>query len=316
LSGARAGRAPLALRAERLLLALASTPPRQLLRRAGLTARLRLAPRLGRHDDRRPAPPLAAAMPAPPLPPRPDRIARSGGGGGPGEGWRLRLPWGEAALPEPLPWRPAGPGPEAAAVANNLQYMEFLESLGDADLGAFAAAWIDANPLAAPGATRFAWRPYNLSLRAASWARELARRGDRLDPALRGRMAASLGAQLRFLAAHLETDLRGNHLVKNLKALLWGGAVSPGRRRTAGGPSARGCSSRSWPSRSCPTAATTSARRPTTARSWPTCSSAAPCSRPGACATGSTTPSPAWPGPPSSSPTPATACRRASTTAA
>lgn len=106
--------------------------------------------------------------------------------------------------------------------------MEFLESLGDADLAAFVAAWIDANPLGAPGATRFAWRPYNLSLRAASWARELARRGDRLDPALLGRMTASLAAQLRFLASHLETDLRGNHLVKNLKALLWGGAVFAG----------------------------------------------------------------------------------------
>jgi uncharacterized heparinase superfamily protein len=41
-------------------------------------------------------------------------------------------------------------------------------------------------------------------------------------------MAASLAAQLRFLAGHLETDLRGNHLVKNLKALLWGGAVFAG----------------------------------------------------------------------------------------
>ena len=41
-------------------------------------------------------------------------------------------------------------------------------------------------------------------------------------------MAASLGAQLRFLAGHIETDLRGNHLVKNLKALLWGGAVFTG----------------------------------------------------------------------------------------
>jgi uncharacterized heparinase superfamily protein len=222
-SAAAAEGAPLLLRAERLLRALAATPPRQLLRRAELTARLRLAPRLGGYDAL-PAPPLAAAMPAPPLPSRPDRIAR-----GPDGAWRLRLPWGEAALPEPLPWRPAGPGPEAAAVANNLQYMEFLESLGDADLEAFVAAWIDANPLEAPGAARFAWRPYNLSLRAASWARELARRGDRrLDPALRARMAASLGAQLRFLARHLETDLRGNHLVKNLKALLWGGAVLAG----------------------------------------------------------------------------------------
>jgi uncharacterized heparinase superfamily protein len=41
-------------------------------------------------------------------------------------------------------------------------------------------------------------------------------------------MAASLAAQLRFLAGHLETDLRGNHLIKNLRGLLWGGAVFAG----------------------------------------------------------------------------------------
>ena len=48
------------------------------------------------------------------------------------------------------------------------------------------------------------------------------------SPAFRARIAGSLAAQLRFLAGHLETDLRGNHLVKNLKALLWGGAVFGG----------------------------------------------------------------------------------------
>ena len=106
--------------------------------------------------------------------------------------------------------------------------MEFVESLDDGALASIVADWIDANPLAAPGAVRFPWRPYNLSLRVSAWARELARRGGRLEPAFRARMAASLAAQLRFLAGHLETDLRGNHLVKNLKALLWGGTVFGG----------------------------------------------------------------------------------------
>jgi uncharacterized heparinase superfamily protein len=212
---------PAILRAERLWHTLRHTPPRQLLRRAELTARLRLAPRLWAVGG--PVPPLASRPPSPPFPPRADRIAR-----GPDGAWRLALPWGEATLTEPFPWRPATSGPEAAAVANNLQYMEFLESVDDAALAGFVDAWIGSNPLVAEGAVRFAWRPYNLSLRAASWARELARRGERLPPAFRDRMAGALASQLRFLAMHLETDIRGNHLAKNLKALLWGGGLFDG----------------------------------------------------------------------------------------
>src|SRR3954467_586558 len=220
LMRALAPAAPALLRAERLWHTLRHTPPAQLLRRAELRVRPRLAPRLAAQAD--PAPTLAAAPPLSPFPPRSDRIARRGGG------WRLALPWGAVELPDPLPWRPVAGTPEAAAVANNLQYMEFVESLDNGALASIVADWIDANPLAAPGAVGFPWRPYNLSLRVSAWARELARRGDRFEPAFRARIAGSLAAQLRFLAGHLETDLRGNHLIKNLKALLWGGAVFAG----------------------------------------------------------------------------------------
>ena len=42
------------------------------------------------------------------------------------------------------------------------------------------------------------------------------------------RASASLAAQLRYLERHLETDLRGNHLIKNIRALAWGGACFAG----------------------------------------------------------------------------------------
>ena len=45
---------------------------------------------------------------------------------------------------------------------------------------------------------------------------------------LLGRAQASLAQQLRFLERHLETDLRGNHLIKNIRALLWAGAFFAG----------------------------------------------------------------------------------------
>jgi uncharacterized heparinase superfamily protein len=123
---------------------------------------------------------------------------------------------------------PTASTPEAAALSNNLQYMEYLTDLDDAALQQFVDGWITANPLSRRGAVRFAWRPYNLSLRVSAWSRELAARGARLDPAFVGRMSTSLANQLRFLTRHLETDLRGNHLIKNLKALLWGGAIFSG----------------------------------------------------------------------------------------
>jgi uncharacterized heparinase superfamily protein len=207
-------------RAARLAHTLRNTPPGQLLRRAELRVRLRLAPRVAGVEGA--APPLATVMPNSPFAPRPDRIVRTAGG------WLLLVPWGGVTIPEPLAWRPRGAAAQDAGELNNLHYMDYAESLDDAALAAFVISWIDANPLAAPGAVRFAWRPYNLSLRVAAWARELARRGERLPPTVRERMAASLAAQLRFLAGHLETDLRGNHLIKNLRGLLWGGAVFAG----------------------------------------------------------------------------------------
>jgi uncharacterized heparinase superfamily protein len=54
------------------------------------------------------------------------------------------------------------------------------------------------------------------------WLQALAGRRQRLPSALVAKMASSLVEQIDFLHRHLETDLRGNHLIKNIKALLWG----------------------------------------------------------------------------------------------
>ena len=61
----------------------------------------------------------------------------------------------------------------------------------------------------------------------AVWMDQLARRealhDDVLEPILQ-----SLADQLAWLARNLETDLGGNHLVKNLLALRWGAACFEG----------------------------------------------------------------------------------------
>ena len=48
------------------------------------------------------------------------------------------------------------------------------------------------------------------------------------DRQFRDEFVRSLYGQCRFIAANLETDVRGNHLLKNLRALIWGGVVFEG----------------------------------------------------------------------------------------
>ena len=107
----------------------------------------------------------------------------------------------------------------------NLHYMEYLEEVDDARFLELAHDWIEANPARRPGAWKDSHNSYALSLRAVVWMQQLARR--RLPDA--GLIAASLAEQMRFLEDNLETDLGGNHLVKNIKALIWASAFFEGK---------------------------------------------------------------------------------------
>lgn len=80
----------------------------------------------------------------------------------------------------------------------------------------FAALWSSWQAAVTPGQGE-AWRPYPASLRAWSWCglhRPLA-----AGTPVEGALVASLAAHTGFLRRHLETDVGGNHLIKNLKAL-------------------------------------------------------------------------------------------------
>jgi uncharacterized heparinase superfamily protein len=75
-------------------------------------------------------------------------------------------------------------------------------------------SWQDA----APFGRGDAWRPYPAALRAWSWCgqyRELAE-GTDIEDAFTAELAAHAG----FLRRHLESDVGGNHLIKELKALI------------------------------------------------------------------------------------------------
>ncbi len=108
----------------------------------------------------------------------------------------------------------------------NLHYMEFLEGAGDLAFEEIVTDWIAKNPPF--GKTHnMSWHPYVTSLRSVVWMQQYARRTG-LSDGFRASMRESLVQQLRYLELDLELDLRGNHLLKNIKALLWGSAFFEG----------------------------------------------------------------------------------------
>lgn len=204
-------------------------PPQKLLRRIELILRRRLhdrLPRTGRFHG-----PLPARAIAPPLPvfaPRtklaPVHVSVDGN-----RSWTFTFLNRAVSMRGPaIDWSAPGPGAAHQLWRMNLHYMEYLEGVDDTTWLSVVSDWIDANPAAARGAWRDAWNSYALSIRIVVWLQELARRADRLDEAATGRITASLVEQVRFLAENLETDLGGNHLVKNIKALVWASAAFDG----------------------------------------------------------------------------------------
>jgi uncharacterized heparinase superfamily protein len=71
------------------------------------------------------------------------------------------------------------------------------------------------------------WHPYTISLRVVNWFHALS--GLPLAPDFRETLLESLYGQVRFLFSDLELDVRGNHLLENLRALIWAGVAYEGK---------------------------------------------------------------------------------------
>ena len=87
--------------------------------------------------------------------------------------------------------------------------------------------------------TEVGWEPYPLSLRIVNWLKFLVRYGRDLEQRGEGRkidlLLPSLAQQAATLDRRLEKDLLGNHLLKNIKALLFAGALLETPRGMRGG---------------------------------------------------------------------------------
>ena len=98
-------------------------------------------------------------------------------------------------------------------------------SLADRVL-AFIAMWNETFPLHTSGARRSAWHAYVLSIRIESWVRlqgELLERGvAEDDPRLRG-LSEGVERMTRVLLRNLEKGTMANHLLRNVKGLVFAG---------------------------------------------------------------------------------------------
>ena len=196
-------------------------PLSRIARRIGLDLKRRVKQRGGKPAPAA-APSLSARAPAPLFKPRLGKLDFRDGLP------RLTFVGRTCEMKEPLDWRAGGEGPANQLWRMNLHYMEYLEEANDSLFAKLVRQWIDANPPYAPGYWKDSWNSYTVSLRTVVWMQQLALRGARLEAATREAMIASLAQQIRFLEANLETDIGGNHLIKNIKALLLASAFFAG----------------------------------------------------------------------------------------
>ncbi len=107
-------------------------------------------------------------------------------------------------------------------------YHECLESLPFEHGRDLVLDWIEQNPPWQPGYWRDSWNSYAISIRVICWLQWLADFREQMTPSQLEVILGSIAEQVRFLSRNLETDICGNHLIKNIKCLLWAGSCFKG----------------------------------------------------------------------------------------
>jgi uncharacterized heparinase superfamily protein len=104
----------------------------------------------------------------------------------------------------------------------NLHYHEYLESVDDELFASITNDWIDNNPMYEKDYWKDSWNSYSLSIRVVVWMQQYSKRKSSLSEEFKIKFCDSLYKQLTFLLDNIENDIRGNHIIKNIKALLFG----------------------------------------------------------------------------------------------
>lgn len=160
---------------------------------------------------------LSDSLPAPLFPPR-EHFART-------EGDLFTLTFLNESRQFTLPfnWHPKELEYGTRLWLLNLHYMEFLEAVSDEDFVRITSDWIEQVTPYRPTYWLDDWNSFSLSIRCVVWMQQFVRRQHSFSDTFKDQLLGSLTRQVRFLAENLELDIGGNHLLKNIKALLWAG---------------------------------------------------------------------------------------------
>jgi uncharacterized heparinase superfamily protein len=101
----------------------------------------------------------------------------------------------------------------------NLHYFEYLPEMDVPQCIYLIADWVKNYRPQDVRTARCGWTPYAVSLRLSAWLASWSARGPYGDKEFQKLFAQSVYEQANYLAANLETDIRGNHLIKNIRAL-------------------------------------------------------------------------------------------------
>ncbi len=131
------------------------------------------------------------------------------------------------SLQSPVDWMLEGT-PHTHLERLALHYHEFLECVPFHDGKRLILDWIAANPPWQPVYWLDRWNSYAISIRCVCWMQWFAECRSQLNEQDRTTILGSIAAQVRFLVQNLETDICGNHLIKNVRCLMWAGAFFEG----------------------------------------------------------------------------------------
>lgn len=127
----------------------------------------------------------------------------------------------------PREWLPR----QASALwAFNLHYHEWLADMRAADARKAAQALVGNWLMNFSSYHPVAWHPYPTSLRIVAWLTHGKWLLEGVDADFKEAFESALWRQLEYLKGNCEWDLGGNHLLKNLKAMIYGGLAFEGQR--------------------------------------------------------------------------------------
>ncbi|NDD30638.1 MAG: hypothetical protein EB084_20450, partial [Proteobacteria bacterium] len=143
------------------------------------------------------------------------------------EGSAVTLPLAYRDWPLALPadWHPPTLGRGTGLDAVMLHAFAYLGALPVDVALDLMCDWAARNGKVRESDGRDAWYPWAVSIRAVAWMQWLSLHRADVDDGRLALLTDSLSRQMAFLTSNLEEDICGNHLIKNIRALLWAAAA-------------------------------------------------------------------------------------------